>query len=221
MPSLPAHRYYYIAGLIFILFVIPAAGFSAEESRTRIAVIPFQSLMADTGLGGSVSSPLSGAVFAGGKIVRGAEQIVEEIFINHLKGIQHIEIIELEKVEGVYRRVSLESLKVPLLEIIKKTGAELNADVVAVGYVFRYEERVGYHYSAEKPASTAFEVSFIRCRDGKIIWRSIFDKTQKSLMEDLFQIASFYKGGGRWLNAYELTKQGMDDVFKTFAGFER
>jgi hypothetical protein len=218
----------FIAGLIFVLVLVSALPLFASGSSTdnpahpvRIAVIPFQVVLPGKESNNTVICPLCGVGYSGGKIASGAESVVEEIFINKLKDYKEVEIIPLDKVDGVYKRISTESLKMPLLEILKKTGAELDADVIAVGYVFRYTERIGYHYSAEKPASVAFEINFLNPKDGGTIWRGVFDKTQKSLLEDLFQIASFYKGGGKWLNAYELTKQGMDQAFKTFTGFER
>ncbi len=218
----------FIAGFIFVLLLVSAMTSYASGNNTdnaahpvRIAVIPFQALLPENDTGSSIIGPLSGSAYSSGRIVKGAEYVVEEIFINKLKDYEEVEIIPLDKVEGVYKRISTESLKMPLLEILKKVGAELDADVIAVGYVFRYVERIGYHYSAEKPASVAFEINFLNPNDGSTIWRGVFDKTQKSLMEDLFQIASFYKGGGKWLNAYELTKQGIDQAFKTFSGFER
>jgi hypothetical protein len=218
----------FIAGFIFVLVLVSALPSFAFGNNTdnaahpvRIAVIPFQAVLPEKESSTTVICPLCGVGYFGGKIARGAESVVEEIFIYKLKDYKEVEIIPLDKVEGIYKRISTESLKMPLLEILKKVGAELDADVVAVGYVFRYVERIGYHYSAEKPASVAFEINFLNPKDGSTTWRGVFDKTQKSLMEDLFQIASFYKGGGKWLNAYELTKQGMDQVFKTFPGFER
>ena len=106
------------------------------------------------------------------------------------------------------------------MQIIQKVGSKLHADVLAVGYVYRYRERVGYEYSAERPASVAFEIHLISTKDGSTLWRGIFDKTQKSLMEDVFQASSFFRGGAKWLNARELTKLGVDEVFSTFSGFE-
>jgi hypothetical protein len=123
-------------------------------------------------------------------------------------------------VEGVYKRISSESLKEPFLNILKKVGTELGADFLAVGYVYRYVERVGYKYSSEHPASVVFEIHLIRTTDGSIIWRGFFDKTQKSLMEDVFQASSFFKGGGKWLTARQLTEQGMSKIFETFPNFE-
>jgi hypothetical protein len=218
----------FFAGFIFTMVLVAAwpclasggdAGNPAHP--VHLAVIPFQAVLPERESSNTVICPLCGVGYSAGKIASGAESVVEEIFINKLKEYKNVEIIPLDKVEGAYKRISTESLKRPLLEILIKAGTELHADVIAVGYVFRYMERIGYHYSAEKPASVAFEINFLNPKDGSIIWRGVFDKTQKSLMEDLFQITSFYKGGGKWLNAYELTVQGMDQAFKTFSGFER
>jgi hypothetical protein len=216
-----------VASLVLVLLSISAITSFADEkkannivSSVRIAVIPFQAVLPENESASTVSCPLCGVGYFGGKVVKGAETVVEEIFIDKLKEFKEAEIIPLDKVMGVYKRVSVESLKMPLLDILKKVGAELGADVIVVGYVFRYVERIGYHYSAEKPASVAFEINFINAKNGDIFWRGVFDKTQKSLMEDLFQISSFLKGGGKWLTAQELTKQGMDQAFKKFPGFE-
>ncbi|MGZ3634670.1 MAG: hypothetical protein ACXWMO_02035, partial [Syntrophales bacterium] len=63
-----------------------------------------------------------------------------------------------------------------------------------------------------------FEIHLIRVSDGVIVWRGIFDKTQISLMENLLQIASFIKEGGKWVTAKELAAEGMDEVLKDFPG---
>lgn len=213
--------------IVLVLLLIPVISSYCAENEidkprptVRVAIIPFQSVLPKTDTSNTVICPLCGAVYFGGKIAQDGENIVQELFIEKLSDLKEIEIIQQEKVEGIYKRVNSESLKMPFLTIVKKTGAELDADFIAVGYVFRYVERIGYNYSAEKPASVAFEINFVNPKDGSIIWRGVFDKTQKSLMEDVLQIASFYKGGGKWLTARELTKQGMNQVFKTFSGFE-
>jgi hypothetical protein len=213
--------------LVLVLLLIPViASYGAEKDvdktkpPVRMAIIPFQAVLPQTESGNTAICPLCRAVYFGGKIAEGGEKVAEKLFIEKLNNFKEIEIIPQEKVEGVYNRVRAESLKEPLMEILKKTGAELGADVIAVGYVFRYVERIGYDYSAEKPASVAFEINFINPKDGSTVWRGVFDRTQKSLMEDVLQIVSFYKGGGKWLTARELTKQGMDQAFKTYSGFE-
>lgn len=208
--------------LVFFLTMFAVIASNAEENEIdkslrpkRAAVLPFQAVTATKESGNTVACPICGAVYFGGKIAEGGEKVVEELFIEKLKDIKEIEILPQEKVDGIYKRVNTESLKMTLPRIISKTGKELNADIVVVGYVFRYVERIGYDYSAEKPASVAFEINFINPKDGGIIWRGVFDKTQKSLMEDVFHVSSL-----KWLTARELAKQGMNQIFKTFPGFE-
>lgn len=190
------------------------------KTQTRLAVIPFQPVIPEDG-SSTVRCPVCGSVNSSGSIVKGAEKIVERIFTDKLRDLKDVEIISPERSAGVYQRISADDLKRPLLQIIQKVGNELHADVLAVGFIYRYRERVGYDYSAERPASVAFEIHLISVKSGSTLWRGIFDKTQKSLMEDVFQASSFVKGGAKWVTARELTKIGVDDVFTTFSGFDR
>lgn len=218
----------YVSALILIILLFSAGASSGAEKESdktgqqvRMAVIPFQAILAKAETGNSVICPLTGAVYFGGKIAADGQKVAEELFIEKMKDFKEVEIIPQDRVEAVYKRVQTESWKMPLLETLKKTGVELDADVIVAGYVFRYAERIGYDYSVEKPASVAFAIYFINSRNGNKVWRGVFDKTQKSLMEDVLQIASFYKGGGKWLTVRQLTKQGMDQVFDNFPGLAR
>ena len=217
-----------IIGLVLVVSLILSFTTQAAEENAgsvkapvRIGVISFQPLIPEEGLGNTVICPLCSTGYSSGRILKGAEKIVEDIFVKKLCELKEVQIIPLDKVQSVYKRVSSESLKKPLLEVLKKVGNELGADVLALGYIYRYTERVGYAFSIEHSASVAFEIYMIKPIDGSTIYRGIFDKTQKSLMEDLFQISSFYKGGGKWLTAQQLSKQGMDEIFETFPGFVR
>jgi hypothetical protein len=217
-----------IAGFVLVTFLTLSIAAQAVEKNAeiaeppmRVAVISFQPLIPLEKQGNTVICPLCGIGYSSGKILKGSEKIVEEVFVEKLLELKAVKLIPPDKVQGVYKRIASESLKEPLLNILKKVGHELGADVLVVGYVYRYIERDGYNYSAEHPASVFFEIHLIKTSDGSIIWRGLFDKTQKSLMEDVFQISSFFKGGGKWMTARQLTKQGMDEIFKTFPGLER
>ena len=216
-------RYSFIAGFVLVVFLTLAITTPAAENATspmRIAVISFQPLIPDEKQGSTVICPICGIGYSSGKILKGSEKVVEEVFVDKLHELKEVELIPSDKVQSVYKRIASESLKGPLLNIFKKVGRELGADVLAVGYVYRYTEREGYNFSVEHPASVFFEIHLIKTIDGSIIWRGFFDKTQKSLMEDVFQISSFFKGGGKWMTARQLTEQGMNEIFKTFPGFE-
>ena len=215
-----------VVSLAVVSLLFPVVAFCADreaetaEHPVRVAVIPFQIVLPQAEAGNTAICPLCGAVYFSGKIAEGADKVVENLFIEKLQGIKGIEIISRERVEGIYRRIRTEALKTPLVDILKKVRAESGADLIAVGFIFRYTERIGYNYSAEKPASVAFEINLFNHKDSSAFWRGVFDKTQKSLMENLLEIASFYKGGGKWLTARELAKQGMDQVFSTLPELE-
>jgi hypothetical protein len=185
---------------------------------TRIAIVPFQAIRQEDADIKTVRCPVCGLVFRTESYTKGSETVVEGIFLDRLKEEKAFTIIPPDRVGGVYEGVAGALFKADLLDVLKKVGTELEADGIILGYVYRFKERTGYALSAEKPASVAFEIHLIRVSDGAIVWRGIFDKTQASLMENLLQIASFIKEGGKWVTAKELAAEGMDAVLKDFPG---
>ena len=181
-----------------------------------IAVIPFQQVIPEEANIKAVRCPLCGATFLTDGYLKDAEKVAEGIFVQWLKEHRRFTIIPSERVGDVYRRISADSPKATLPEIFKKVGRELGADGIAVGYVYRYRQRRGRPYSVEKPASVAFDIHLIRVNDGTLVWKGVFDRTQSSLMENIFLISSFFKQRGRWATAEELTEEGMEEILKTF-----
>lgn len=210
---------------LFFVLAIPLALPADDKawpaaSKMRLAVLPFQAVSPDDGQSSSVRCPVCGSVNSSGSIVKGAEKVVQDLFTDKLRDLKSTDIISSEKAAGAYQRISSDSMKQTQKELIKKVGAELHADFLVAGYVYHYRERMGYDYAVERPASVGFEIHLISVKDGSSLWRGIFDKTQKSLMEDVFQASSFFKGGAKWLTARELTKLGIDEIFETFPGVE-
>ena len=209
----------------FVLAIPCGAAAQGDENitvvtKTRLAVIPFMALEPENSASTTVRCPLCGHVNSGGAVAQGAQTNLEEIFISKLRELKNVEIIAPERAAGVYRRISSSTLKGSMLEAVQQTGRELAADVVVAGFVYRCRERVGYSYSAKTPASVSFEIHLISVKDGSSLWRGIFDRTQKSLMEDLFLKSSFFKGGAKWVIAREFTRLGDDDDVETFPVFE-
>jgi len=191
-----------------------------KVSFNRIAVVPFQRISPEDDSTKAVRCPLCGSILRTEKMPQDAEKVIEDIFLERLKSQKSIQIIPPDRCGAVFDRVSAESLKALLPEILKKVGNELEAEGIIVGYVHRYRERKGYPYSAEKPASVAFEIHLVRVSDGVIVWKGIFDKTQKSLMEDILQVTSFFKGRGQWVTGKELATEGIDALLENFPGFK-
>lgn len=97
-------------------------------------------------------------------------------------------------------------------QVLSRVGISLGADVILAGNIYRYKERVGTDYAAEQPASVAFGLCMIRAADGAVLWRRSFDKTQKSLAENVFEWDIFYRSRGRWLTAEQMAAMGLTQI---------
>jgi hypothetical protein len=191
-----------------------------QIALSRLAVLPFQDLTPDDPAARMVSCPLCGGIFHTEKLASSAEKVVEDLVLASLREYKQFTVVDPALTADVYRRIAA-SGPATQPEILQKTGKELNVDAILVGYVFRYRERKGYPYSVEKPASVAFDLHLLRVNDGLIVWRGSFDKTQSSLMEDVFQFSSFFSRGGKWVTVKELSADGLTAILETFPGINK
>ena len=202
---------------LFILFVGAIPGAAQETSGTQtLLIINFKNISAVYGEGASVKSPISNRVFRCGTVQAGAENIIASHALN------------IVKTRGEY--VMLPSSKAPAItagivsggggkflserELVIETARTMGADFVMAGYVYRFAERVGRNYSAESPASVAFGVHILRAKDGRVIWSRHFDETQRALSDNLFEIGTFFKRGGKWVTAEEMARMALEDMIQ-------
>jgi hypothetical protein len=85
-----------------------------------------------------------------------------------------------------------------------RVGRRLGAEVVVLGAVARFRERVGSAWAAATPASVAYEAAAVRVADAALLRRDAFDWTQQALSENLLQLPRFLEGGGHWLTREEM-----------------
>jgi hypothetical protein len=98
------------------------------------------------------------------------------------------------------------------ISVFRTVGEKFGAEAVLAGYLYRWREREGSGFAANRPASVAFDLYLIRPSDGAVLWRGKFDKTQRSLSENVFDAIPLFRGGGRWMRVEELAKLGLDDM---------
>ncbi|HEY7715728.1 MAG TPA: hypothetical protein VIE90_14550 [Candidatus Binatia bacterium] len=92
---------------------------------------------------------------------------------------------------------------------LRQIGQMVYADAVITGRMQRFRERVGDEWGAKSPASVAFLLELVDVRRGDVVWSARFDETQKSLSENIFAIGDIRERGVRWLNAEQLTQEGV------------
>ena len=75
-------------------------------------------------------------------------------------------------------------------------------------FVFRFEERRGGNFAAERPASVGFHLHLVdRKRVTKIFE---FDETQAPLSENILKFGTFLRRGMRWVTSRELAEEGIE-----------
>jgi len=191
-----------------------------EVVLRRVAVMPFQRVSPEVVATYAAHNSLPATILKTDNDPASPERFLQDLFMESLARYPQYDLVSPDRVGGIYDGVNTGSLKITMPQALKTVGGELAADGIVVGYLYRWRERRGYDYSVEKPASVFFEIQLFRVQDGKMVWKGVFDKTQKSLMENVLGASYFVKDRGRWLTAKELAGEGMADVLKKFPGLE-
>jgi hypothetical protein len=126
------------------------------------------------------------------------------------------QVISLSEFTVVFEQISENKAEYTLRSLAQKTGQALGANLVMVGTVLRFKERVGSALGVQSPASVAFAVGLIETESGKTIWKAAFDKTQRPLSDDIRDARAFFKKGAKWLTANELSHYGIEEIFKKY-----
>jgi hypothetical protein len=215
-------------GLAFLLLLSGCAGSGATTTTTntapaeplgvnRILVLPFQDMYKVFGTNMSYRCPLCDSVYEIEKVAPEADVFLTDQLVAAMTAREDFTLIPPGEARGIIDQlVSPDGRLVPPLEILQQAGQSVGAEGILLGRVYRFEERVGAKFSAEKPASVTFDLLFIRVADGRILWTGRFEETQKSLSENLFNLGTFIKRKGKWITAREMAQAGLDEMLKTF-----
>jgi hypothetical protein len=127
-------------------------------------------------------------------------------------------LLPSEKVEEALSKTDRRQFDLTPTRSSIRLGKTLDVDFIFVGFLYRFEQRVGSSIGVDKPASVGFDVHLIRLKDGKAVWTGKFDETQRPLSENLLKMGSFMRRKASWLTAEELSSVGMDEMLTRFPG---
>lgn len=178
----------------------------------RIVVLGFLPAMHQAEEPGMIQSPISGAAFMAEPVEQSIADSLTEALSRKMMDFNKFDLISADQAKGILFNTISSNQGTRDLEIFQKTGQAFSADTVMVGYIYRWQEREGTNYSAKRPSSVAFELYLIRSSDKAILWKGRFDKTQKALSENIFNLGMFLKSKGKWITADELAKLGLEEL---------
>lgn len=184
----------------------------------KILVVAFRDMNAGDGEQINVRCPLSGKVFVSGPVDPSASPFLTDKLMSSLraKPQRDYRMITVQELWDIQSELSDRGQDIPESTLMVETGRALEADAVLVGHIYRYIERVGGNLSVESPASVAFDLHLVRVSDGRVLWTGYFDETQKTLMEDMFDISSFFERDGKWVTAEQMSSAGLEKIMETF-----
>ena len=187
------------------------------ETKPTLAILPFLIERMEDPSRGAVC-PVCRRVYKRGDVLYSSQRTLAQLLQLKMDTLGTFKILPLEKVEDVFSKTDKGQFELRPLRSAIQLGKELNVDFIFVGYLFRFEERIGSRIGADKPASVGFDVHLLRVKDGKRVWDGKFDETQQALSENLLKIGSFVRRGAAWLKAEELSSVGMDEMLKRLPG---
>jgi hypothetical protein len=181
-----------------------------------IVVIGFRPALGPSQPPGLVRSPISGAIFSAEPVSETVADWLSEAFFEKLSKTDDRQWISPREAAAAFSQLASSNPTLTDRDIYVRIGKVLSADGVVGGHVYRWQEREGTAYAANRPASVAFDAYLLSAGDGVILWKARFDKTQVSLSENLFDIHTFLKAKGRWMTAAELAEIGLAEFVETF-----
>jgi hypothetical protein len=187
------------------------------EQKPGMAILPFFIEKVEDPARGVVC-PLCKGLFQSGSILPGSQNTVTRLLDDKMEAMRAFNILPLEKVNEAFSHSDKSEFEQKPVPSSVRLGKELNVDFILLGYLFRFEERIGSSVGVEKPASVGFDLHLVRVRDGKVVWTGKFNETQRPLSEDIRKIGSFFRRGAVWLTAEELASAGMSEVLKKLPG---
>jgi hypothetical protein len=205
-----------------LLFLMSGMLFSGSveveaETKPTLAILPFLIERMDDPSRGAVC-PICRGVYKKGNIPYGSQRTLTQLLQQKMVTLETFKILPLEKVEDAFSKKDKGQFELRPLRSSIQLGKELDVDFIIVGYLFRFEERIGSRIGADRPASVGFDVHLLRIRDGKRVWDGKFDETQQALSENLLKMGSFVRRKASWLTAEELSSVGMDEMLKRLPG---
>jgi len=203
----------YLFGTVVLLFSLIWVETSFGEPR--LAVVPFQlEKYQDKDI---VRCRSCGNILTGGPIEGDPTTQLTRLLWEHTQEkIKGFELLSPGQVEGAFNVYLAKEIEKTPLQLMITMGKQMGADYMLWGNVFHYQERKGTSYGVQQPASVAMDLHLLKVKDGKMVWRAQWDRSQKSLSENLLEVDSFLKRKMRWVTVEELSLQGFEEMLKDF-----
>jgi len=211
------------SALALVLLLGVGPGFAQSTDSTapavaleRIGVMPFFKGSFGSSITESIVCPVCDLTYDSRSLSPDSDKVLTQYVRDGLEKKHGDRVISQALVAKTYAQLPLDDRRDTPLALSQKMGKLLDADLMAVGTVWRYRERVGGAGAVSSPSSVAFALHLVDVESGKILWSKSFVQTQRSLSENILNAKAFFEQGAKWLTADELASFGVKEILKEF-----
>ena len=185
-----------------------------------VVVVGFTPAMSQNELPDIIRSPVTGSAFMAQPVSIEVTTMMTDKLYERLLEDKRWKMIPPGQARGVFESIlgSDKKMGMSAVEMIEEVGKTFGTDAVLGGNVYRWRDRRGSDYAVDFPASVAFDLWLVRSSDGVVLWKGSYDKTQQSLMENLFDYSTFAESNGKWLTAEKLAMIGLKKLLEEMPG---
>ena len=206
----------FLLGFFILGVILPFRLEARAEAKPSLAILPFIIERVEDQEQRTAPCPICKEIHRRGEILPGSQNTLTRFLYEKMEANGAFRIIPMKRVEEILSHWEKRHFGERPLPSSLQVGKELNADFVFIGYLFRFEERIGSRLGVDRPASVGFDVHLFRLTNERMVWEGKFDETQRPLTENLFKIWSFFRRKASWLTAAELASVGMDEMLRKF-----
>lgn len=173
-----------------------------QEARTKvpcIIVLPVQTKV----------NTDSAMTYKSAAVLEEGAQFMDSVLADELVGNNNVRLLSNRQLTSL---TSSDSISQQTLT--RTIGSELKCGAVLTTTLIEYRQRVGGSYGADHPAAAAFSMKLINTRDGRVIWHTMFEETQQSLMSNLMSFSKAESRGFKWITVEELVRQATHEKIK-------
>ena len=207
-----------LANMFILIMLIPGVLYADDVETTvkSIAVIPFFMGRHPDSPAKTLTCPLKDLYYDKKEVKDKADEHLTKFVFDELLKRFDYRLLPLDSVDSIGVFKDADKSTSTIRSVAVYTGKALEVSHVLTGALWRYREREGGTMAVNNPASVAFKIYLIEVDNESVLWQGMYDETQKSLTENLFQAKTFFSQGAKWITVDELAKFGVEDIFKNF-----
>ncbi len=195
----------------------PSPQTSSTSTLRRAAVATFlvgpRQPEIDESMDQTLSCPIGEICMDDPSILPHAGATLTRLVDRYLRGRFGQQIVSRTEMRNAETEIQLNQETDTPRTLAERLGRLLEVDVVVIGTVWRYRDRGAIEGVPDSPASVAFAVYFIDASNGHMLWRGLYDGTQRTVSKDLLHAGKQLKMGLKWLTADELAAHGVRECF--------